>query len=594
MNEKEIVWDLTEIFLSCDDPEISKTMDALLVKTDEIVSQYKGKVNNTNFASQNLLDLLEKQEEILAGVEEIQVFSENTFYANTSLPETKAIYNKFMDFKNSILKKLTSLDLEIGKLVDENPQIIHEEILSNYKNYLGKIKKKFPYKLPEREEQLILIKNQFGANAWQQLRDSWISTKKLKFTVEGEEKIISFSEFSSLMQHPDRETRISGYQSYCDLLRKDEEIYSASLRNIFGDWVKTANHKRYESPMHQSLINNETTQDIINNMMRIIEENIDLYQRFLEIKTKLLNLPKLSGVDTRLYVPSNKKSTWDETKDTIIHVYDMFDKMFGEFTRDIFDRNHIDTSAREGKTGMVLSNPWYKGKSSFILTTLKGLLADIVPLTHEVGHGIHFYFSSREQTFFNYMPSFTMMETASIFGELLMTEHLLKNTKVSSEKITLLYNQLDRAGLAIFRSSANMWFEQSIYNAIMNGEFLDGKTISKYWCAARDKIYRDSVEWLEESKWEWAGIGQYFFPEIRFYNYPYIYAQLFVYALYRTYKKEGERFVQKFKSLLSAGGSLSPEELGNIVDLDITNPKFWQLGMRQYEKWVVELEKLIK
>jgi oligoendopeptidase F len=594
MSEKEIAWDLTEIFSSCDDPEISKTMNALMEKVDEIVKQDQDKINRPSFTTQNLHDLLEKQEEILAGVEEIQVFSENAFYANTSLPETKANYNKFIDFKSSILKKLTSLDLEIGKLVDQNPQLIHKDILSNYKNYLEKVMKKFPYRLPEREEQLILEKDQFGANAWQQFRDSWISNKKLKVTVEGEEKRISLSEFSSLMQHPDRDTRISVYQSYCDLLRKDEEMYSAALRNIFGDWVKTANHKRYKSPIHQSLINNETTQDIINNMMRIIEENIGLYQRFLKIKTTLLNLPKLGGVDTRLYLPSNKKSTWDETKDIIIQVYDMFDKMFGEFARDIFDRNHIDASAREGKTGMVLSNPWYKGKSSFILTTLKGLIADIVPLTHEVGHGIHFYFSSREQSFFNYMPPFTMMESASIFGELLMTEHLLKNTKLTSEKIILLYNQLDRAGLAIFRSSARMWFEQSLYDAIKNGEFLDGKTISKYWCVARDKIYRNSVEWLDESKWEWAGIDQYFFPDIRFYNYPYIYAQLFVYALYRTYKKESESFVQKFRTLLSAGGSLSPEELGKIVDLDITDPKFWQLGMKQYEEFVDKLEKLTK
>ncbi|MFX0021322.1 MAG: M3 family metallopeptidase [Candidatus Hermodarchaeota archaeon] len=594
MSEKEIAWDLTEIFLSCEDPEISKTMNALLEKTDEIVNQYKGKINNSNFTAQILCDLLEKEEEILAGVEEIQVFSENAFYANTSLPETKAIYNKFMDFKSSILKKLTILDLEIGNLVVQTPQLLHEDILSNYKNYLENVLKKFPYKLPEREEQLILEKDQFGANAWQQFRDSWISTKKLKATVEGEEKIVSASEFGSLMQHPDRETRISVFQSYCDLLRRDEEIYSAALRNICGDWVKTSNHRRYENPIHQSLINNETTKDIINNMMRIIEENIEVYQRFLKIKTRLLNLPKLCGVDTRVYLPSKKISRWDETKDSIIQVYDMFDKKFGEFARDIFNRNHIDASAREGKTAMVLCNPWHKGKSAFILTSLKGLLADIVPLTHEIGHGIHFYFSSREQTFFNYMPPFTMMETASIFGELLMTEHLLKNTRLSSEKIILLYNQLDRAGIAIFRSSARMWFEQSLYDAIMNGEFLDGKTISKYWCAARDKIYRDSVEWIDESKWEWADIGQYFFPEIRFYNYPYIYAQLFVYALYRTYKKDGEHFVQKFKSLLSAGGSLSPEELGNIVDLDITNPKFWQLGMKQYEEWVAELEKLIK
>lgn len=45
MSDKEIAWDLTEIFSSCDDPKISETMDALMEKADEVISEYKGKIN---------------------------------------------------------------------------------------------------------------------------------------------------------------------------------------------------------------------------------------------------------------------------------------------------------------------------------------------------------------------------------------------------------------------------------------------------------------------------------------------------------------------------------------------------------------------
>ena len=78
----------------------------------------------------------------------------------------------------------------------------------------------------------------------------------------------------------------------------------------------------------------------------------------------------------------------------------------------------------------------------------------------------------------------------------------------------------------------------------------------------------------------------YFRIGLRFYNYPYVYAQLFVYALYQTYKKEGNEFVPKFKKLLASGGSLSPKELAEIVGLDITKPEFWRLGIKQYEDFV--------
>ncbi|MHA1729430.1 MAG: M3 family oligoendopeptidase, partial [Promethearchaeota archaeon] len=76
-------------------------------------------------------------------------------------------------------------------------------------------------------------------------------------------------------------------------------------------------------------------------------------------------------------------------------------------------------------------------------------------------------------------------------------------------------------------------------------------------------------------------------------NYPYVYAQLFVYALYQTFKKEGREFVPKFKKVLSAGGSVSPKVLGRSVGLNITKQDFWELGIKQYEDFVNVLQKLI-
>ena len=592
MSEKEIAWDLTEIFSGCNDPKISKTMDAVMGKADEMINQYKGKINEPNFTAQDLHDLLEKHEEILARMEDLEVFSFNSFHANMTLPETKALYNKFTDFQSSISKKLTFLELEIGKLVTDKPQIINDETLSNYKFYLEKIRRKFPFKLSEAEEQLILEKDQYGAKAWEQLKSSWISTRKFKATVEGKEKDLWFSEARPLLKHPNRETRISVFKSVTGLLGKDEEIYSSALRNICGDWVKNTNRRHYGSPIHQSLIDNDTTQEIIDNLMKTVDNNIGIYRKFLTIKAKLLNLPKLGGVDIVTYLPSEKRCTWDEIKKINLQIYSKFDKTFGEIVSDIFKRNHIDASTREGKTGAIYCSQWFYGKSAFILTSFKGLLSDVMPLTHELGHGIHFYLSSREQTFLNYMPGMTVAETASKFGELLLTDYLLETSESTTEKIFLLTNLLSGVGFTIFVVSARMWFEQSLYDAIEKGVFLDGKTISKYWCAARDKIYGDSVEFFDDMKWMWSFAPHYFLHNFRFYNYPYVYAQLFVYALYQTYKEEGEKFVPKFKKLLSAGGSISPEELAKIVGFDITTPDFWNLGMKQYEKFVDELEKL--
>jgi len=84
----------------------------------------------------------------------------------------------------------------------------------------------------------------------------------------------------------------------------------------------------------------------------------------------------------------------------------------------------------------------------------------------------------------------------------------------------------------------------------------------------------------------------YYIPNYRFYNYPYVFAQLFVFSLYRLYLEQGDAFVPRIKALLSAGSSRSPGELGRELGFDITTEEFWQKGMDQAAEFIKQLESL--
>jgi len=131
------------------------------------------------------------------------------------------------------------------------------------------------------------------------------------------------------------------------------------------------------------------------------------------------------------------------------------------------------------------------------------------------------------------------------------------------------------------------------HETIEKGQLLDGKKISELWTTARDRIYGDAVEWFEEMDFEWTMKPHYYIPNFRFYNYPYVFAQMFVYALYQLYREEGDSFIPKLKAILKAGSSKSPKEFGELMGLDITQPDFWKKGMKQYERFVDELEKVV-
>jgi oligoendopeptidase F len=596
MTQKEIAWDLSELFSSYDDPNITKRITNLTNEADQFIKEYKGKISSKNFKSSDVKTLFEKLENLSGSCDELELFCVHSFNANMTLPETQALNNKFREFQTEISKKLAFIDLEIAELVKKNKDLITDPILINYKHYLEKISRISPHLLSEVAEQIILEKDQYGVKAWSQLQGTWLNTREFKVNVEGEEKVLSYGEANSLLTHPDRDTRISANKSIYSLLGGDEEIFSTALRNVCGNWVKTYKRRKYNNPLHHSLIFNDTTEEIILNLMHTIEKNVEVYRRYLRIKAKLLKLPKLTCADVvaPLLKGTHKKYSWDEVKELILENFNKFDPLFVKYAKDMFKRNHIDASIRKGKRNGAYCANWYLGRSAFILLSFTGALREVYTLTHELGHAIHDYLSSREQTYFNLHPGYAGAECASIFGELLMTDLLLNKAETDQEKMAILAHVLDEAGQAAFQVSARFWFETSLYEALENGENLDGKTISKYWCAGRDKIYGDTVDWFDEMEWEWTMKPHYYMPKLRYYNYPYVYAQLFVYALYQKYKQEGKEFVPKFKKLLASGGNMSLKDLANIVGLDITKKDFWMLGIKQYEDFVNQLESLIK
>jgi oligoendopeptidase F len=68
------------------------------------------------------------------------------------------------------------------------------------------------------------------------------------------------------------------------------------------------------------------------------------------------------------------------------------------------------------------------------------------------------------------------------------------------------------------------------------------------------------------------------------YVYAYSYGHLLALSVYGRYEQEGEGFVESYLDLLRAGGSRSPEELGEIVGVDLTDPGFWDTGLNLVQR----------
>ena len=188
---------------------------------------YQGKI--ASLTPQGLLRCLQDIEEFDKKFSDVGLFSSLSFAANMTLPETMALNDKINKLEAQISKQLAFYRLELGALLKSKPQLINDPVLANYRHMLERVYRRVEHQLSEVEEQLIIEKDQFGVNAWEELQSKWLNTRTFEVMVMGEKKTLSYGEANGLLPHPDRATRESANRSIYGLLGKDGEVFSAAL-----------------------------------------------------------------------------------------------------------------------------------------------------------------------------------------------------------------------------------------------------------------------------------------------------------------------------------------------------------------------------
>ncbi len=593
MADKGMVWDLSQLVEDTDPASIREKLDSMVAVAETFREGYRGKICDLD--EKGLLKLLEAKDAFSLEFEGVNLYCSLLYSAN-SLDETAKQLN---DASRSALmmvgQALAFIEIEVGKLLKGNPSLVSNPALAEYKHYLERILRRVPYLLSETEERLVIIKDRNGVNAWQMLQGDWLSTRRFEIEIEGEKKTLPYGEIIGFFQSPDRDLRKRANQVVYEGLGKDEILWASAIRAVCADHLQMCELRRYPNPMTQSLMANDVDQQTIDSLMRTMEKNIGLYQRYLRLKARIMGLEKLANYDIVAPLPGAPKRvySWRDSRREVVAAYIGFDEEAGGWVDEMYEERRIDGEVRNGKMSGAFCESWMTGKSAYILQSFNGRMGDVYTQAHELGHAVHAYLGSRAQRPSNYEIGSCIAECGSVFGELLLTERLLSNSKTREERRAILANVLDEFGMSAFQVSARVFFEQSMYDVITKGGFLDGEKVSRLWTAARDKIYGGSVDWLDAMNWEWTMKEHYYLANYRFYNYPYVFAQLFVYALYRLYREQGRDFVPKVKRLLAAGSSRSPRELAADFGFDITQEAFWEKGIRQAKEFIDMLEETL-
>jgi oligoendopeptidase F len=206
-----------------------------------------------------------------------------------------------------------------------------------------------------------------------------------------------------------------------------------------------------------------------------------------------------------------------------------------------------------------------------------------------LGHGLHQYLS-RGQGYLQCDTPLTTAEMASVFGEMLTFKRLLQIYQEPRQRLALLCSKIEDGFATVFRQVVLTRFELDVHRARKDQGELATEAINALWLKANQAMFGDVVILGEGYAWWWSYIGH--FIRSPFYCYAYAFGELLVLALVQKYQEEGEAFVPRYLDLLTAGGSDAPHVLLAKLGVDVADPAFWEMGLKQLGDMVSEAERL--
>ncbi|MCE7733528.1 MAG: M3 family oligoendopeptidase [Candidatus Heimdallarchaeota archaeon] len=585
-------WDLSVYYSGLADPQIKIDIGQISKDVSSLVTHNEGKLSTLD-ASQ-LSELIDQSESIYARVIDLLSFTELIISADQTNKDAIALHSKFNNHKTEWNKLLTPLELELGYTLKSKPELINQ--IPGREYYLSRIKTQTDHKLSESEEIMELDKNSSGIQEWEKLQGELVSTLKFPIEIDGEIKEFSWSEGNSLKSHKDHKVRKAAIKGLFGGLEKISDVIAFSLRNISTNHVTDSKKRSYKSYKGSSYYSSHLSEDIISTMFEVILENVDIFQDFLLMKAKLLGTDKLRGEDYDAPYPfsDDRKISWEQAKEIVTTGFHSFDPEFSKIVEEMFKNNRVDAKTRDGKAAGAFCAPFMTKKITSILMSYNETMDNVSTLAHEMGHAIHAEYIFKNQNTYNSEIGMPIAETASEFGSLLFNLKFLNDVENETQKKAILFNMVEHFMSLIFEVGSRTLFEQSLYEAIENKEYLSKERINELYWEARSKIFGDAIEWDPLQVYEWVWKPHYFIHNLRFYNYPYVFGEFSVLGMYPAYRENKTQFVENYKKFLSIGASQHPQEfMKDLFGFDLSSKEFWQAGMKELKSFVDECKKMV-
>ncbi|MBL6617775.1 MAG: M3 family oligoendopeptidase [Reyranella sp.] len=579
-------WKLEDLYSSPTGPDLDADLKRARSDAEAFAKDYEGKVAGLD--GKTLGGAVARFEALSDLMGRIGSYSQLYYAQNMADPERGRFSQNVSEALTEIGTLLVFFRLEINKLEDADLAAKQKDpALAKYGPWLRDLRVYRPHQLSDELEKALHEKYVVGRAAWSRLFDETIARLRYPFRNE----VLTEPQILDKLSNKDPEVRKDAAKSFGKVQGDNIAIFSLVTNTLAKDKEIEDRWRKYPRPQSAMNLGNVVEDEVVDALASSVKAAYPrLAHRYYKLKAKWFGVDKMPYWDRNSPLPEHDDRVipWNEAEKIVLDAYNAFSPELAAVGRKFFGTGWIDAPARPGKSPGAFAHPTVPSAHPYLLLNYQGKVRDVMTLAHELGHGVHQVLAARQGALMADTP-LTLAETASVFGEMLTFQSLLKSAPDKSTRKAMLAGKVEDMLNTVVRQIAFYDFESRLHMARRQGE-LTPDQIGEIWMAVQTESLGPAFTFDEEYRFYWSYIGH--FIHSPFYVYAYAFGDCLVNSLYAAYQSGQPDFQAKYLDMLKSGGVKRHKELLAPFGLDASDPAFWDKGLGVIAGFVDELEKL--
>ena len=591
-SKEPVTWDLSDLYLDIESWNRSRSQ---ISSKFSKIKDCEGKLGESSALLTACLDLINDTYKDLLKNYTYSFLAKDTDLGNSNFRErsslSQALFVNFGEATSFLNPEIVS----IGK-TKLNEYIANDEGLKNHDFYIQNTLRQSNFILSPKEEAIIASMRDTmstPSSAYEVLTNAEIPWPEVTLS-NGKTVKLNPSGYGTYRRSIERNDRMLVFDKFWGTFQNYKQTLAITLQGQVKNDVTMAKIKGYNSSLDQALAEENIPIKVYETLVSSVNKGLPSLHRLIKLRQRMLGLETSEYYDIYPSVVSiDKKYSLEDAKQLTLEALKPLGKSYIDTLSNSLNKNWMHVYPAPGKrSGAYVMGAAYD-VHPYVLLNFDNTLESVSTFIHEWGHAMHTLLANDAQSFEKADYSTFIAEIASTANEILLFDHLRKNSKNDQQKLYFLFKELSQIRGTFFRQTQFAEFELAIHKLIEKGEALSADKLDRIYGDILKQYYghNEGIMNIKDIYTvEWAYIPHFY---RNFYVYQYATSISAAYFLTDKILKKEKGSKETLIKILKAGGSNYPFDILLNAGVDMSSEAVYSSIISRMEQLMDEVELIL-